>query len=158
MHIERVSPELIERYLDRHSLRFYRSRDGKGFLVLFSTEHSKLHVDLRINGEPGDVLVISVQPAAHHSAVERARLMELVNDWNRDTHWPKAYVRETSKPSRVGVVGESTLLLAEGIHFEALASFITITIRSAMKLFDRINQTISLPSARTLEQWLNCTA
>jgi hypothetical protein len=157
MHIERFGPELIERYLDRHRLRFYRRDDGQGFLVLFSTEQSKLHVDLRITGEAGDVLVISVQPAAHYSAAQRARLMELVNDWNRDTHLPKAYVRETSKPSRVAVVGESTLPLAEGIHFEALASFITITIRSAMKLFDWINQTISLPSARELEQWLDRT-
>jgi hypothetical protein len=83
--------------------------------------------------------------------------MEAVNDWNRDTHWPKAFVRETSQPNRVGVVGETSFPLTEGIHFEGLAEFIGYTIRCATDLFDKITQAINLPSTQVLEQWLNRT-
>ncbi|HUL99401.1 MAG TPA: YbjN domain-containing protein, partial [Mycobacterium sp.] len=90
VHIEPLSTELIERYLDLRGLRFYRGRDGREFLVLFSTDHGQLQVSLRVGGPGRDVLVVRVSPAAHYVAADRPRLMELVNDWNRDTHWPKA--------------------------------------------------------------------
>jgi hypothetical protein len=156
--IESLSPQLIERYLDSRDLRFYRDNDGKGFLVLFSTAHGKLHVNLRAGGKRGDVLVISVSPAAHYPAAERSRLMEVVNEWNRDTHWPKAFVRETSQPNQIGVIGETSFPLSKGIHFEAVAEFIGYTTRCAGDLFDKIAEAISLPSTETLERWLDRTA
>ncbi len=158
MTIEPLSPQLIERYLDSRDLRFYRDRDGKGFLVLFSTKHGKLHVNLRTSGKRGDVLVISASPAGHYPAAERYRVMEVVNEWNRDTHWPKAFVRDTSQPNQIGVVGESSFPLSKGIHFEAVAEFIRYTTRCARDLFDKIAEAISLPSTETLERWLDHTA
>jgi Putative bacterial sensory transduction regulator len=156
--IESLSPQLIERYLDSRDLRFYRDHDGKGFLVLLSTKHGKLQVNLRTSGKRGDVLVISVSPAMHYPAAERSRLMKVVNDWNRDTHWPKAFVRKTSQPNRIGVVGETSFPLSKGIHFEAVAEFIGYTTRCAPDLFDKIAEAISLPSTETLERWLDRTA
>ena len=158
MQIESLSPELIERCLDARGWRFYRGGDGKDFLVLFGAEHGTLQVNVRISGSRGDVLVVSVSPGVNYPAAERARLMELVNDWNRDTHWPKAFVRETSTPDKVGVVGENSYPVRDGIHVEALTDFIGRTVSCGADLFDKINDAISLPSAQTLEHWLDRTA
>jgi hypothetical protein len=155
--VEPLSAGLIERYLDSRGLRFYRSRDGKGLLVLFSTQHGKLQVNLRVGGMHSDVLAISISTATYNLAADRSRLMELVNDWNRDTHWPKAFVRDTSQPGRIAVVGESAYPLADGIHVDALGNFINSSIRGGAKLFDKVAQAISVPSAQTLEDWLNRT-
>lgn len=158
MKIEPLSSELIERYLRSRRLRFFRSDDGQEFLLVLSNiERGKLHVGLRINGARPDILEITVSPAGYYHAAERARLMELVNDWNRDTHWPKAFVRETAQPSHVSVVGESAYLLTDGIHLAALGNFVKSTVEYGTDLFTKIEQTIALPSAQALEQWMDHT-
>jgi hypothetical protein len=83
--------------------------------------------------------------------------MELVNDWNRDTHWPKAFVRETAKPGHVSVVGENAYLLTDGIHVEALGNFIRATVEYGADLFEKIERAVCLPSAHALEQWMDRT-
>jgi hypothetical protein len=154
MDIEPLTAELIERYLDLRELRFFRGRDDREFLLLMSGEQSRLHVHLRMSGRDRDVLAMCATPVQNYGAGERARLMELVNEWNRDTHWPKAFVRETSSPSQVGVVGETSYPLKHGIHFDALARFIDCSITGSLDLFDKIDQAIRVPSAQTLESWL----
>jgi hypothetical protein len=154
MQIEPVSTELIERYLDARGLRFYRDGDGEHYLLLLSSEHCRLHVQIGLSGRDRSVLAIRVSPADHYAAGERGRLMELVNEWNRETRWPKAFVWETSTPGRVGVVGENSYPLTDGIHFDAFATFIDVTVRCATDLFDKIAQSLELPSAETLETWL----
>src|SRR4051794_33321692 len=117
MYIEPLSTELLERYLDLRGLKFFRGRDGNEFLLLMNGDKSRMHLHLSLSGPDRDWLAVHVTPMENYAAGERARLMELVNEWNRDTHWPKAYVRETSDPSQIGVVGENTYPLQDGIHF-----------------------------------------
>jgi hypothetical protein len=157
MQVEPLSTELIERYLQSRQLRFFRSDDGEEFLVLSNYERGKLHVSLRLNGLRRDLLEISISPAVYYPAGERPRLMELVNDWNRDTHWPKAFVRETARPSHVSVVGENAYLLSDGIHIEALGGLIKSAVEYGGDLFSKIEQAVCLPSADALEQWMDRT-
>ena len=84
-------------------------------------------------------------------------LMELVNDWNRETHWPKAFVRETARPGHVSVVGENAYLLTDGIHIEALGNLVRSTVEYGADLFEKIERAICLPSAHTLEEWMDRT-
>jgi hypothetical protein len=158
MKIEPLSTELIERYLRSRHLRFFRSDDGEEFLmVLAKYEQGKLHVNVRINGLRRDILEISISPAGYYPTSERPRLMELVNDWNRDNHWPKAFVRETAAPTHVSVVGEGAYLLTEGVHLEGLGNFVKSTVEYGADLFEKIEQAICLPSADTLEEWMDRT-
>jgi Putative bacterial sensory transduction regulator len=157
VEIEPLSPQLIERYLKGRDLRFYRSHDGDDFLVLFTTKHGKLHANLRLCGSGKEVLVISVSPAAYFPAEERVRLMEVVNNWNRDTWWPKAFLQETSRPDQVGVFGEYSVYLPKGIHFDGLVELIGCTTACAGDLFDKIAAAMRLPSTQTLEGWLDRT-
>ena len=158
MQIEPLSTKLIEGYLQSRQLRFFRSDDGEEFMMLLSSyERGKLHVNLRINGLRRDIFEISVTPAVYYLAADRPRLMELVNDWNRDTHWPKAFVRETAQPSRVSVVGEAAYLLTDGVHIEALGNFIRSTVEYGTDLFEKIEKAVCLPSADALEQWMDRT-
>lgn len=158
MKIEPLSTELIERYLRSRQLRFFRSDDDAEFMMVLSHhQRGKLLVNLRINGLRPDILEISVSPAGYYPASDRPRLMELVNDWNRDTHWPKAFVRETAQPSHVSVVGESAYLLTDGIHLDGLGNFIKSTVEYGADLIEKIEQAVSLPSADTLEEWMDRT-
>ncbi|WAJ45676.1 YbjN domain-containing protein [Mycobacterium sp. Aquia_216] len=158
MQIEPLSTELIERYLRSRHLRFFRGDDGEEFLMVLSNiERGKLHVNLRINGLRPDIFEISVSPAGYYQASERPRLMELVNDWNRDNHWPKAFVRETAQPSHVSLVGESAYLLTDGIHLAALGNFIKSTVEYGADLIEKIERAVCLPSAGALEQWMDRT-
>ncbi|MCV7409995.1 hypothetical protein AWC05_22970 [Mycobacterium florentinum] len=158
MEIEPLSPELVERYLRSRHLRFFRSDDGEEFMMVLSNyERGKLHVNLRINGLRRDILEISVSPAGYYQASDRPRLMELVNGWNRDTHWPKAFVRETAQPSHVNVVGESAYLLTDGIHLDALGNFIKSTVEYGTDLIEKIERAVCLPSADALEEWMDRT-
>jgi hypothetical protein len=157
MRIEPLSTELIERYLQSRRLRFFRSDDGEEFLLLSSYERGKLHVNLRVNGLRRDLLEISISPSAYYPAGERPRLMELVNDWNRDTHWPKAFLRETAQPSHVSVVGENAYLLSDGIHLEALGNLVESAVEYGRDLFAKIERAICLPSADALEEWMDRT-
>ncbi|MGD1172297.1 YbjN domain-containing protein [Mycobacterium seoulense] len=157
MQIEPLSTDLIARYLQSRQLRFFRSDDGEEFLMLPGYECGKLHVNLRINGLRRDVFEISISPAGYYPAAERPRLMELVNDWNRETHWPKAFVRETARPGQVSVVGENAYLLTDGIHIEALGNLVRSTVEYGADLFEKIERAICLPSAHTLEEWMDRT-
>lgn len=158
MNIEPLTPELIERYLDLYNLKFFRGRDRdrdrEEFLILMSGGESRLHIHIGIGGPDRNVLAIRVTPVENYAAAERARLMELVNEWNRDTYWPKAFVRETSNPAQVGVAGETSFPLGDGIHFEAFTRYIDHTLTASFGLFDKIGRAIRLPSAQTLEAWL----
>ena len=158
MEIELLSSQLIERYLRWRDLTFYRGHGDDDFLVLFTTDLGKLHVNLRLGGTRQQALVISVSPAGNFPAQERVRLMEVVNEWNRDTWWPKAFVRETSHADQVGVVGEHTVWLPKGIHFEALVELIDGATACAADLFEKVAAAMSLPSTQTLERWLDRTA
>jgi hypothetical protein len=154
MLIEEFNAQLIERYLELRRLQFNRASNGREFLVQVRTEHCKVRVRLRVSGSKRNILTIRVTPAEHYQATQRQRLMELVNGWNHDTRWPKAYVRETSSPDRVGVVAENCYPMMDGIHFEAFTRYVDYTIGGAVELFDTISRGIELPSARTLDLWL----
>ncbi len=154
MHVEKFNADLIERYLELRRLRFNRADNGREFVVAMRGERCKMRVRLRISGSKRNILTLRVTPADHYQATQRQRLMELVNKWNHDTRWPKAYVRETSSPDRVGVVAENCYPMMDGIHFEALTRYIDYTIGGAAELFDTISQGIELPSAHTLDLWL----
>jgi hypothetical protein len=154
MLIEEFNHELIERYLELRGLQFNRAGNGREFLVPLGGEHSGVRVRLRISGSKSNILTIRVTPAEHYQTTQRHRLMELVNGWNRDTRWPKAYVRETSTPDLVGVVAENCYPLMDGIHFEAFTRYVDYAIGGAVELFDTISQGIELPSARTMDLWL----
>jgi Putative bacterial sensory transduction regulator len=157
MQIEPLSTELVERYLRSRQLRFFRSDDGEEFMMLPSYERGKLQVNLRINGLRRDIFEISISPPGYYPATERPRLMELVNDWNRETHWPKAFVRETARPGQVSVVGENAYLLTDGIHVEALGNLVRSSVEYGADLFEKIERAICLPSAHTLEEWMDRT-
>jgi hypothetical protein len=157
VNIEPLSTALIERYLESRQLRYYQGSGGKDTLLLFTSDHGRMHVNLQIGGKRADVLVVVVTPAAYYHASDRPRLTELVNEWNRDTHWPKAFVRETMQPNRITVVGENAYPLPAGIHQEALGNFIECTIEYATDLFNKVAEAVSLPSAQSLEEWLDRT-
>ncbi len=155
MSIEPFDAGMIERYLGLRELQFDRGSDGRDFIALIGSQQSKFRIWLRVSGPARNLLTIRISEAERYGAAQRNRLLELVNEWNRDTRWPKAYVRETSDPGRVAVVAENCYPLTEGIHFAAFTVFADATIAGAVRLFERISQSIELPSAHTLQLWLD---
>jgi hypothetical protein len=154
MYVERFDAEMIQRYLELRGFRFRRNDDGRDFLALISNEQRQLQVRLRVSGSSRNVLTIRASGREHYAAAHRNRLMDRVNQWNREARGPKAYVRETSDSREIAVVGENCYPLSEGIHFEAFTGFVDFTIAGAFELFDKIDRAVELPSAQTLAVWL----
>lgn len=155
MDIEKFGTDLVERYLHQRGLRYHRDRHGGRFSMMISTARCDLLGQLDVHGPDRGLLDIRI--SEFRAATERTRLMELVNEWNRETRWPKAFVYETADPARIGVAGENAYPLTHGIHFQALATFVDTTIGGAIELFEWIRRTVDLPSAQTLERWLGET-
>ncbi|WP_156746915.1 hypothetical protein [Mycobacterium sp. E2733] len=55
------------------------------------------------------------------------------------------------------MVGESAYLLTDGIHIEALGNLVRSTVGYGPDLFQKIERAICLPSAGTLEEWMDRT-
>jgi hypothetical protein len=154
MTVQPFNAEMIEAYLEARGLRFFRSQEDNEFLVLFAVGTRQLHVHLQATGLDNDLFSIWVTTADTYSADYRWRLLELVNQWNRDRRWPSASVRETADPARISLFGENHYPLSEGIHFDACAAFADCTIATSATLFEEVTHALELPSAASMESWL----
>ncbi|MGV9950277.1 YbjN domain-containing protein [Rhodococcus aetherivorans] len=156
MMIDAFDTGMIERYLHSRGWRFFRDQDGN-FLVLINTGTRQLQVHLAADGPRRDLLVVWVSTSEVYAGVARAKLLEQVNQWNRETHWPKASLREGADGESVWVVGENCYPLMDGIHSALFATLADYTIETAATLFERVAEAVEIPSAQTLEAWFRTT-
>ena len=66
---------------------------------------------------------------------DKPRLLEVIDDWNRRTLWPKVYTH-TGDTGHVTLIGESQVLIGEGVVLEQFQSSTVSWIRAAAE-FDR---------------------
>lgn len=67
----------------------------------------------------------------------RQTALLLVNDWNRDRIWPKAYLR--SEGARMAVYAEMSVDLGAGVTDEQLATHLTCGLGTAGRLFSALD-------------------
>ncbi|MFD1832682.1 MULTISPECIES: YbjN domain-containing protein [Streptomyces] len=70
-----------------------------------------------------------------HAIEEKSRLLELIDDWNRRTLWPKVY-SHTHDDGTVRLIGEAQMLIGVGVSLEHFVSSTVSWVRASVE-FDR---------------------
>ncbi|MGX8906971.1 YbjN domain-containing protein [Streptomyces netropsis] len=70
-----------------------------------------------------------------HGIEEKARLLEVIDDWNRRTLWPKVYTH-TNDDGGVRLIGEAQMLIGVGVSLEHFVSSTVSWVRASIE-FDK---------------------
>lgn len=151
-----IGQVMIERYLREQRYRFFRAEDGE-CLVFMSSKAGPFQLHLRTRNGAPNVVKFGVRAGLRFPLEERGRLLEWVNRWNDQNQWLTASVRPTTDGSQLRVVGNSTLFVVLDSEFAVLRRFADLSLASATKLFEAVNNEMALPSPTQLEEWFEWT-
>ncbi len=70
-----------------------------------------------------------------HGIEEKAKLLEVIDDWNRRTLWPKVYTH-THDDGTVRLIGEAQMLIGVGVALEHFVSSTVSWVRASVE-FDK---------------------
>jgi Putative bacterial sensory transduction regulator len=157
MVIEKFGPQMIERFLREHELKFLVDQDGDFWVALHGEGVPDYRVILSVEGHDADILCIRTSAELPYPDIFRDRVESFIAGWNRRMRWPKAYIHDDARRGGFRVIGENQFPLATGIHPELLDDFIVITINASRNLLAELAPAVHLPTADQLESWLRET-
>ncbi|MEU1375249.1 YbjN domain-containing protein [Streptomyces triculaminicus] len=70
-----------------------------------------------------------------HGIEEKSKLLEVIDDWNRRTLWPKVYTH-THDDGTVRMIGEAQMLIGVGVALEHFVSSTVSWVRASIE-FDK---------------------
>jgi hypothetical protein len=112
--------DLVKQLLEQMELKFAVDEEDD---LLAPWEDFRIYFMFR--GDPGQqIYVVRTFYDAAHSVDDKPRLLEAVDEWNRNNLWPKVY-SHTDDEGVVRLIGDVQLLIGNGI---ALEQFITSTV------------------------------
>ena len=95
---------------------------------------------LIVSGEREEVLQVRGRWATSLPREVRTSLLHVINGWNRDRFWPKAYVRDEG--GLLAVYGEWSIDLAHGVTDEQLGRCVLTGLATTLQLFDHVAATL----------------
>jgi Putative bacterial sensory transduction regulator len=108
--------DLVKQLLDQMELKYVVDDDGdlaapwEGFRVYFM-----------FRGDNKELFAVRTFYDRAYALDTKANLLEVIDEWNRDTLWPKVYTH-THDDGVVRLIGESQMILAGGINLEHFIS------------------------------------
>jgi len=93
-----------------------------------------------VSGEREEVIQVRGRWATTLPLAARVSLLHVVNGWNRDRFWPKAYVRE--EDGQLALYGEWSTDLAHGVTEEQLGRVVLTALATTLQLFDHVATTL----------------
>jgi hypothetical protein len=88
-----LTRELVREFLEERGLNYMVDKDGD-FVVLFKTPYPQhLVASFILDGRQKEVLQILIRVIPSPS-MEEAEALRLVNAWNAEKRWPRAFYRE----------------------------------------------------------------
>ncbi|MFN8535069.1 MAG: YbjN domain-containing protein [Dehalococcoidia bacterium] len=131
--VERLSPELLVKYLESRRLGYERD-DETDYRVEFPFDPElgcALHIWLLLGGRDRQILSVRAVGQIPIARTEFEKVLDLCNEWNSDRRWPKAYLYRRTPADDVGAIYlEENIDLAPGVHQELLEDWLD-TMRSA---------------------------
>lgn len=88
---------------------------------------------LMLLGDREEVLQVRGRWASAVPLTSRTTALHLVNDWNRDRYWPKAYVRE--EQGALSLYGECSTDLESGVTDGQLGELVEQALETTLSLF-----------------------
>ena len=162
-NIDGFSQARIGASLVRQELRWLRAPEG-AFVVDFATEVGPMRVLLSAEGTDGSILVVRVTSARSFGPDYWPALLALVNIWNQDYRFAKAYTTFVDD-DRAVVVAEFQVALGSGVHDELLDQITAVAIDAGVGFHRFVTEKLIEPgvsqealSAEELESWLHRSA
>src|SRR5437016_72609 len=100
---------LVSQLLDQIGLKYGTDVDGD--LV---ASWSGFRVYLMFRGEGQELFAVRTFYEHEHALEKKGELLDVVDEWNRDTLWPKVYTH-TNEEGVVRLIGESQMAIPAGI-------------------------------------------
>ncbi|WP_306332848.1 YbjN domain-containing protein [Streptomyces sp. KL118A] len=123
--------DLVKQLLDQMELKHVVDDEGD-----LAAPWEEFRTYFMFRGE-GDQQVFSVRTFYDrpHQIEEKQQLLESIDDWNRQTLWPKVY-SHTHDDGTVRLIGEAQMLIGTGVSLEHFVSSTVSWVRAAIE-FDR---------------------
>jgi hypothetical protein len=86
---------------------------------------------------------------AHHN---RTFVMQMLNDWNREKLWPKAFIREDEDGLQNSIYGEATFDFSEGVTSKQLHYTLDYSLQCTLQLFEHLGSLVGPDSAQESDQ------
>lgn len=118
--------DLVKQLLDQMELKYVVDDDGdlaapwEGFRVYFM-----------FRGDNQELFAVRTFYDRPYSLETKPSILEAIDEWNRDTLWPKVYTH-THDDGVVRVIGESQMILAQGVNLEHFISSTASWIQAAI--------------------------
>ena len=131
--LEPVSNDRLARLFDETEVSY--GRDPEGDLGGYWDDHlfTFWHA-----GEEGEFFQVRGRWMRGVPESEFARVLEFVNDWNRDKLWPKAYAE--AYESQVIVFAEHTVDYEDGATDSQVHLHVRTAVASALRLFEALDE------------------
>ena len=151
-NIESLAPQLIERYLREHELKFLINQDGQ-FLVHFCGDDvPDYRVGIGIEGSDAQILTVLVSTETPFSETMRAPAEAFAAGWNRTKRWPKAYLDDDPHGRGLWIVGENCFTLGSGVHRALLDELLDTSMLTGRQLVSDSAQ--ALDGVEDFDTWL----
>ena len=83
-----------------------------------------------------------------YSVDDKPQLLEVIDDWNRRTLWPKVYTH-THDDGIVRLIGEAQMLIGPGVGLEHFVSSTVSWVRASIEFDKWVVETLGLEQGRT---------
>ena len=161
-NIEPLGNDRISGFLGRRKLGWLRTPGG-AFIVDFRTDFGQARVYLGAEGD-GDIFVVRVTTGDAFGAECWPALMSLVNRWNADWRFAKAYLAFVDD-DRAMLVAEHQTPIGTGIHDELLDVIAGVAIDAGIQFHRHVaeelveeDEDVDVPPPDEFEGWLDRSA
>ncbi len=127
----RPDQDLVKQLLDQMELKYVVDEEGD---LAAPWEHFRTYFMFRGEGEQ-EVYAVRTFYDRPHSLDDKAKLLEVLDGWNRQTLWPKVYTH-TQEDGVVRLIGEAQMLLGLGVGLEHFVSSTVSWVRASVD-FDK---------------------
>lgn len=93
-----------------------------------------------VEGQSEELLCVRGQWRARLTPSEYGQAIEVCNDWNRETRWPKTYARHADEDT-VAINAELNIDFEQGVTDEQLQQQIQCVVSTGLSFFDKLNET-----------------
>ncbi|NUS45842.1 MAG: YbjN domain-containing protein, partial [Mycobacteriaceae bacterium] len=119
--------ELVQQLLDGMELKYAVDDDGD-----LTAPWEDFHTYFMFRGADDEqAFIVRTFYDRVYPIDEKPGLLEAVDDWNRNTLWPKVYTH-TDDAGDVRLVGEAQMLIAHGVNLEQFLSSTVNWIRASI--------------------------
>lgn len=130
--------DLVKQLLDQMELKYVVDDDGdlaapwEGFRVYFM-----------FRGDNQELYAVRTFYDRSYSIESKSDMLEVIDEWNRDTLWPKVYTH-THDDGVVRLIGESQMVVTGGVNLEHFVSSTASWVQASIAFDQWLNERLGL--------------